>query len=121
MPGRAIPDFGRDRSDRKFRDREAQPNWNERLQHQTKKAHSALMHVVNRKTCGFPLFHVYHTVGDTMPITIALLPSNVDDSGSNLLYAIGTLAFSGNYPTAGDTLDFTQSLTNLPTPQHLQP
>ena len=40
-----------------------------------------------------------------MPITITLLPGNVDGSGSNLLYAIGTLAFSGNYPTGGDTLD----------------
>ncbi len=49
-----------------------------------------------------------------MPITISLLPSNVDGSGSNLFYAIGTLAFSGNYTTGGDTLDFTQVADKLP-------
>jgi len=55
-----------------------------------------------------------------MPITITLLPSNVDGSGSNLLYAIGTLAFSGNYPTGGDTLDFTQVIDKLPCTQLIQ-
>ncbi len=55
-----------------------------------------------------------------MPITITLLPSNVDGSGSNLLYAIGTLAFSGNYPTGGDTLDFTQVIDKLPSTQLIQ-
>src|ERR1700719_3371260 len=55
-----------------------------------------------------------------MPITITLLPSNVDGSGSNLLYAIGTLAFSGNYPTGGDTLDFTQVADKLPSTQIIQ-
>jgi len=43
-----------------------------------------------------------------MPITISLSPLNVDSSASNFVYAIGTLTFSGNYPTGGDTLDFTQ-------------
>ena len=55
-----------------------------------------------------------------MPITITLLPSNVDGSGSNLLYAIGTLAFSGNYSTGGDTLDFTQVIDKLPSTQIIQ-
>jgi len=55
-----------------------------------------------------------------MPITITLLPSNVDGSGSNLLYAIGTLTFSGNYPTGGDTLDFTQVADKLPSTQIIQ-
>ena len=31
-----------------------------------------------------------------MPITISLIPGNVDGSGNNLLYAIGTLTFSGS-------------------------
>lgn len=55
-----------------------------------------------------------------MPITITLLPSNLDGSGSNLLYAIGTLTFSGNYPTGGDTLDFTQVADKLPSTQIVQ-
>ena len=55
-----------------------------------------------------------------MPITITLLPSNVDGSGSNLFYAIGTLAFSGNYSTGGDTLDFTQVADKLPSTQIIQ-
>ncbi len=55
-----------------------------------------------------------------MPITITLLPSNVDGSGSNLFYAIGTLAFSGNYPTGGDTLDFTTIADKLPSTQIVQ-
>src|ERR1700739_2970317 len=55
-----------------------------------------------------------------MPITITLLPSNVDGSGSNLLYAIGALTFSGNYPTGGDTLDFTQVIDKLPSTQIIQ-
>ena len=55
-----------------------------------------------------------------MPITITLLPSNVDGSGNNFLYAIGTLAFSGNYPTGGDTLDFTQVADKLATTQIIQ-
>jgi hypothetical protein len=55
-----------------------------------------------------------------MPITITLLPSNEDGSGSNLFYAIGTLAFSGNYPTGGDTLDFTTVADKLPSDQIIQ-
>jgi len=55
-----------------------------------------------------------------MAITITLLPSNVDGSGSNLFYAIGTLAFSGNYTTGGDTLDFTQVADKLPSTQIIQ-
>src|SRR5713226_7227493 len=55
-----------------------------------------------------------------MPITISLLPSNSDGSGSNLFYAIGTLAFSGNYPTGGDTLDFTTVADKLPSDQLIQ-
>ena len=55
-----------------------------------------------------------------MAITITLLPSNTDGSGSNLLYAVGTLAFSGSYTTGGDTLDFTQVADKLPTTQVIQ-
>ena len=55
-----------------------------------------------------------------MPITITVLPSNVDGSGSNFLYAIGTLAFSGSYIAGGDTLDFTQVADKLPSTQIIQ-
>src|ERR1700682_3369176 len=55
-----------------------------------------------------------------MPITITLLPSNVDGSGSNFFYAVATLAFSGNYSTGGDTLDFTQVTDKLPSTQIIQ-
>ncbi len=55
-----------------------------------------------------------------MPISITLVPSNEDGSGNNLFYAIGTLAFSGNYPTGGDTLDFTTVADKLPSDQIIQ-
>ena len=55
-----------------------------------------------------------------MAITITLLPNNVDGSGSNLFYAIGTLTFSGNYATGGDTLDFTQVADKLCSTQVIQ-
>jgi hypothetical protein len=55
-----------------------------------------------------------------MPITITLQPNNVDGSGSNFFYAIGTLAFSGNYPTGGDTMDFTTVADKLPSTQIIQ-
>jgi hypothetical protein len=55
-----------------------------------------------------------------MPITISLSPLNVDSSASNFVYAIGTLTFSGNYPTGGDTLDFTQVADKLPSTQIVQ-
>ncbi|HYL82791.1 MAG TPA: hypothetical protein VE263_01035 [Candidatus Angelobacter sp.] len=55
-----------------------------------------------------------------MPITITLTPNNVDGSGSNLFYAIGALTFSGNYPTGGDTLDFTTVADKLPSDQLIQ-
>ena len=55
-----------------------------------------------------------------MPITITLLPNNVDGSGSNFFYAIGTLTFSGNYSTGGDTLDFTQVADKLGSSQVIQ-
>ena len=48
-----------------------------------------------------------------MPITISLNPANVDGSASNFVYAVATLTFSGNYPTGGDTLDFTQIADKL--------
>jgi hypothetical protein len=62
----------------------------------------------------------YSLSGATMPISITLLPSQEDGSGSNLFYAVGTLAFSGNYPTGGDTLDFTTVADKLPSDQILQ-
>jgi len=55
-----------------------------------------------------------------MAITITLLQNNVDGSGSSFVYAIATLTFSGNYPTGGDTLDFTQVADKLPSTQVIQ-
>ena len=55
-----------------------------------------------------------------MAITISLSPLNVDSSANNFVYAIGTLTFSGNYPTGGDTLDFTQIADKLPSTQLVQ-
>jgi len=55
-----------------------------------------------------------------MPITITLLPSNQDGSGSNLFYALGTLSFSGSYPSGGDTLDFSKVADKMPSAQILQ-
>ena len=55
-----------------------------------------------------------------MPITITLLPNNVDSSASNFVYAIATLAFSGNYPAGGDTLDFTTVADKIPSTQIIQ-
>jgi hypothetical protein len=49
-----------------------------------------------------------------MAITISLSPLNVDSSASNFVYAVATLTFTGNYPTGGDTLDFTQVADKLP-------
>jgi len=49
-----------------------------------------------------------------MAITISLLPGNVDSSASNFVYAVAALTFSGNYATGGDTLDFTQIASVLP-------
>ena len=49
-----------------------------------------------------------------MAITISLQPNNVDSSASNFVYAVATLTFSGNYPSGGDTLDFTQVASVLP-------
>jgi hypothetical protein len=55
-----------------------------------------------------------------MPVTISLSPINVDSSASNFVYAIASLNFSGNYPTGGDTLDFTQIADKLPSTQVVQ-
>jgi hypothetical protein len=49
-----------------------------------------------------------------MPIAISLSPTNVDSSANNFVYAIATLTFSGNYPTGGDTVDFTTISDKLP-------
>jgi len=55
-----------------------------------------------------------------MSISISLLTNNCDGSGNNLFYAIGTLTFSGNYTTGGDTLDFTTVADKLPSDQVIQ-
>src|SRR5258707_9686017 len=55
-----------------------------------------------------------------MPITITLSPLNVDSSANNFVYAIATLAFSGNYPTGGGTLGFTPLADKLPSTQIIQ-
>lgn len=52
-----------------------------------------------------------------MSITISLASNNVDASASNFIYAIATLTFSGNYPSGGDTLDFTSIADKLPSAQ----
>jgi hypothetical protein len=55
-----------------------------------------------------------------MAITISLSPTNVDSSANNFVYAIATLAFTGNYVAGGDTLDFTQVADKLPSTQIVQ-
>jgi hypothetical protein len=55
-----------------------------------------------------------------MATTISLSPLNVDSSANNFVYAIGTLTFSGNYVTGGDTLDFTTVADKLPSTQIIQ-
>jgi hypothetical protein len=55
-----------------------------------------------------------------MAIQITLLPYNEDGSGTNLYYAVGTLTFSGNYTTGGDTIDFTTVADKLPSTQIIQ-
>jgi hypothetical protein len=55
-----------------------------------------------------------------MAIQIAVLTANVDGSGSNFVYAIATLTFSGNYVTGGDTMDFTTVAEKLSSAQILQ-
>src|SRR5580704_1162992 len=62
----------------------------------------------------------YFFSGAFMAITITVLPNNTDGSGSNLLYAIGTLTFSGSYVVGGDTLDFTSVADKLPSTQIIQ-
>ncbi len=52
-----------------------------------------------------------------MAIAINLTANNVDSSPSNFFFAAGTLTFSGNYTTGGDTLDFTPVMNLLPTSQ----
>jgi hypothetical protein len=58
--------------------------------------------------------------GATCPLRFSLSPSNVDSSANNFVYAIATLAFSGNYPTGGDTIDFTTLADKLPSTQIIQ-
>jgi hypothetical protein len=55
-----------------------------------------------------------------MAIQITVLPGNVDASGNNFVYAIGTLAFSGNYTVGGDTMDFTTVDDKLSSSQIMQ-
>lgn len=55
-----------------------------------------------------------------MAIAISLLSNNVDSSASNFVYAIATLTFTGNYPTGGDTLDFTAVADKLPSTSVVQ-
>ena len=55
-----------------------------------------------------------------MPITLSLKSTNVDSSASNFVYAIVTLSFTGSYPTGGDTLDFTQIASLIPSTTIIQ-
>jgi hypothetical protein len=50
-----------------------------------------------------------------MSVQLTLLPQNVDGTANNFINAIASLAFSGNYATGGDTLDFTQIMALLGT------
>ncbi len=52
-----------------------------------------------------------------MPVQITLTSNNVDASANNFVYAIATLSFSGNYPTGGDTLDFSTVAPVIPSDQ----
>jgi len=45
-------------------------------------------------------------------VAIAITVQNVDASGSTVLVT-GTLAFSGNYTTGGDTLDWTTAIEQI--------
>jgi hypothetical protein len=55
-----------------------------------------------------------------MAIQITVLPGNVDASGNNFVYAVGTLAFSGNYTVGGDVMDFTAVDDKLSSSQIIQ-
>src|SRR5579872_55885 len=55
-----------------------------------------------------------------MPISISIPPQNVDASGRNFVYAIGTLTFTGSYTAGGDTLDLTPVSEKLSSSQILQ-
>jgi hypothetical protein len=55
-----------------------------------------------------------------MPISISIPSQNVDASGRNLVYAIGTLTFTGSYATNGDTLDLTTVAEKLSSSQVVQ-
>ena len=55
-----------------------------------------------------------------MPISISIPPQNVDASGRNFVYAIGTLTFTGSYTAGGDTLDLTPVSDKLSSSQIVQ-
>ena len=55
-----------------------------------------------------------------MPISISIPPQNVDASGRNFVYAVGTLTFTGSYATNGDTLDLTTVADKLSSSQIVQ-
>ena len=55
-----------------------------------------------------------------MSLSISIPPQNVDASGRNLVYAVGTLTFSGSYATGGDTLDLTTVADKLSSSQIVQ-
>ena len=55
-----------------------------------------------------------------MPISISIPPQNVDASGRNFVYAIGTLTFTGSYSAGGDTLDLTPVFDKLSSSQVVQ-
>ena len=57
---------------------------------------------------------------ETCPSPSRFCQTTRTESGSNLLYAIGTLTFSGNYVVGGDTLDFTSVADKLPSTQIIQ-
>src|ERR1700743_3651043 len=55
-----------------------------------------------------------------MPISISIPPQNVDASGRNLVYAVGTLTLSGTYPSGGETIDLSTVADRLGSSQILR-
>ncbi len=55
-----------------------------------------------------------------MPISISVPSQNVDASVRNLVYAVGTLTFTGSYSAGGDTLDLTPVSEKLSSSQIVQ-
>src|SRR5215467_8030573 len=58
--------------------------------------------------------------GFLMPLSISIPPQNVDASGRNLVYAVGTLTLTGSYPAGGETIDLSTVADRLGSSQILR-